>query len=103
MMDSNGDQLDQEIFDAMAELLGQLRQRGVQLAEQFGVPMFCLKALHRLGTSITMKELGKQMRYDPSFVTMIADTLEERGLARREPNLTDRRLKNLVLTSNGLE
>jgi MarR family transcriptional regulator, organic hydroperoxide resistance regulator len=99
----DGDQLDQEIFDAMAEFLGQLLQRGENLAEQFGVPLFCLKALHRLGTSVTMKELGKQMRCDPSFVTMIADTLEERGLARREPNPTDRRLKNLVLTSDGLE
>ena len=97
----DGDQLDQEIFDAMAEFLGQLLQRGEKLAEQFGVPMFCLKALHRLGDSVTMKELGEQMHCDRSFVTMIADTLEERGLARREPHPTDRRLKNLVLTADG--
>jgi DNA-binding MarR family transcriptional regulator len=99
----DGDQPEQEIFDAMAEFLGQLLQRGEKLAEQFGVPLFCLKALHRLGLSVTMKELGKQMHCDPSFVTMIADTLEERGLAKREPNPTDRRIKNLVLTSDGLE
>jgi DNA-binding MarR family transcriptional regulator len=99
----DGDQLNQDLFDAMAEFLGQLMQRGEKLAEQFGVPVFCLKAMHRLGTSVTMKELGRQMHCDPSFVTMIADTLEERGLARREPNPTDRRLKNLVLTSDGLE
>ena len=99
----DGDKLDQEVFDAMAEFLGQLLQRGEKLAEQFGVPLFCLKALHRLGDSVTMKELGEQMHCDRSFVTMIADTLEERGLARREPNPTDRRLKNLVLTSDGLD
>lgn len=98
----DGDQLDQEIFDAMTEFLGQLLRRGEKLAEQFGVPVFCLKALHRLGTSVTMKELGKQMHCDPSFITMIADTLEERGLASREPNPADRRLKNLVLTPDGL-
>jgi DNA-binding MarR family transcriptional regulator len=98
----DGAQLDQELFDAMAEFLGQLLQRGDTLAEQFGVPLFCLKALHRLGSAVTMKELGKQMHCDPSFVTMIADTLEQRGLAKREPNPTDRRLKNLVLTPEGL-
>jgi hypothetical protein len=45
----DGDRLDQELFDAMAEFLGQLLQRGEKLAEHFGVPLFCLKALHRLG------------------------------------------------------
>ncbi|MBO0773315.1 MAG: MarR family transcriptional regulator [Actinobacteria bacterium] len=98
-----GDELDQELFDAMAEFLGQLLRQGDKLAEEFGLPIFAIKALHRLGTSVTMKELGRQLHCDPSFVTMIADTLEERGLARREPNPADRRLKNLVLTSRGLE
>jgi DNA-binding MarR family transcriptional regulator len=98
----DGNELDQQLFDAMAEFLGQLLQRGDKLAEQFGVPVFCLKALHRLGTPITLKELGKQLRVDPSFVTVIADTLEGQGLARREPNPADRRLKNLVLTPSGL-
>jgi MarR family transcriptional regulator, organic hydroperoxide resistance regulator len=99
----DGDQLDQEIFDAMTEFLGQMLQRGERLAAEFGVPMFCLKALHRLGPSVTMKELGEQLHCDRSFVTMIADTLEERGLAMRAPHPADRRLKNLVLTSDGLE
>lgn len=97
------DQLDQEIFDAITEFIGQMLQRGEKLAAEFGVPVFCLKALHRLGNSVTMKELGEQMHCDRSFVTMIADTLEDRGLARREPHPTDRRLKNLVLTPDGLE
>jgi DNA-binding MarR family transcriptional regulator len=97
-----GDQLDQQLFDAMAEFLAKLLQRGDQLADQFGMPVFCLKALHRLGTPVTLKELGKQMHCDPSFVTVIADTLEERGLAKRTPNPADRRLKNLVLTPSGL-
>jgi MarR family transcriptional regulator, organic hydroperoxide resistance regulator len=99
----DGNQLDQEIFDAMAGLLSQLLERGEELADQLGLPVFCLKALHRLGGPVTMSELGKQMHCDRSFVTMIADTLEERGLARREPNPDDRRLKNLVLTPEGLE
>ncbi len=98
----DGDQLDHELFDAMVVLLGQMLRSGESLAGQLGVPMFCLKALHRLDTSVTMKDLGEQMHCDRSFITMIADTLEERGLARREPNDTDRRVKNLVLTPDGL-
>jgi MarR family transcriptional regulator, organic hydroperoxide resistance regulator len=42
------------------------------------------------------------MSCDASFVTTIADTLERRGLARREPSLRDRRVKNLVLTAEGI-
>jgi DNA-binding MarR family transcriptional regulator len=34
---------------------------------------------------------------------MIADALEQRGLARREPNPADRRIRNLALTDRGLE
>lgn len=98
----DGDQTDQEIFDAMAEFLGQLLAQGEALAGEFGMPMFCLKALHRLDTPISMKELGQRMRCDRSFVTMIADTLEGRGLARRAPDTADRRIKNLVLTADGL-
>lgn len=98
-----GDKLDQEIFDAMAELFAQLLQRGEQLAERFDIPVSCVKALRRLDSPITMKDLGLSMRCDPSFVTTIADALEDRDLARREPSATDRRIKNLVLTPHGLE
>lgn len=98
-----GNKLDQDIFDAMAEFFGQVVKRGEHLAAQFGVPMFCVKAMRRLDASISMKELGKRLACDPSFVTMIADALEERGLARREPSAADRRIKNLVLTPEGVE
>lgn len=99
---SSGTKLDQDIFDAMAEFFAQMMKRGDQLAEKFDVPMFCVKAMRRLDDSVSMKELGKRMACDPSFVTMIADALEERGLAKREPSAADRRIKNLVLTPEGL-
>jgi DNA-binding MarR family transcriptional regulator len=99
----NGNELDQDIFDALSEFFAHLVQSGDALAEEFGVPAFCIKAIHRLDTSVTMKELGRRMHCDPSFVTLIADTLEERGLVRREPNAADRRIKNLVLTPDGVE
>ena len=100
---ASGDELNQDIFDALAEFFGQVLRCGDELAAEFGVPTFCVKAIHRLDASVTLKELGRRMHCDPSFVTAIADTLEERGLAKREPNPDDRRIKNLVLTPEGLE
>jgi DNA-binding MarR family transcriptional regulator len=99
----NGNELDHDIADALSEFFFQLVERAETLAEEFGVPAFAMKALHRLDGSVTMKELGRRMHCDPSFVTMIADMLEQRGLARREPSTADRRIKNLVLTPEGLE
>jgi hypothetical protein len=51
---------------------------------------------------MAMKEMGKRMHCDPSFVTLVTDMLEKRGLARREPHPADRRVKNVVLTEDGL-
>jgi DNA-binding MarR family transcriptional regulator len=98
-----GDKLDQDIFDAMSEFVSSLLQCGERLAERFDVPVSCMKAIRRVGRAVSMKELGQQLHCDPSFVTMIADALEQRGLARREPGTVDRRIKNLVLTPRGLE
>jgi DNA-binding MarR family transcriptional regulator len=96
------DQLDSEILDAMGELIATLIGRSEQIAQRFGVPAFCLKALHVLESSMAMRDLGKYMHCDPSFVTAIADLLEKRGLARREASTADRRIKNLVLTEEGV-
>ena len=98
-----GDKLDQDIFDAMTEFIGQLIRRGEQLAETFNLPGPCIKAMHQVGDAVTMKDLGQRLHCDASFVTMIADALEKRGLARREANPADRRIKNIVLTDQGLE
>ena len=72
----NGSELDQDIADALSEFFFQLVERAETLAEEFGVPAFAAKALHRIDGSVTMKELGRRMHCDPSFVTMIADMLE---------------------------
>ena len=48
-----------------------------------------------------MKELAHCMDFDPSYVTVVADRLESRGLIERQPHPTDRRVKNLVVTATG--
>jgi MarR family transcriptional regulator, organic hydroperoxide resistance regulator len=91
----------QEVADCFFELMAKIINSAEQLAQQMGIPMPFIKALHSMDCPIAMKELGRRMHCDPSFVTLIADMLEKRGLARREPHPADRRVKNLVLTADG--
>jgi DNA-binding MarR family transcriptional regulator len=100
---ANEDRLDLDVLDAVAGLFGEILARGEQVAQDFGVPPFFIKALHLLDGPLAMKELGRRMRCDPSFVTGIADMLEKRGLATRESDPADRRVKKLVLTPAGAE
>ena len=87
----------------MAGLFAQLVAEGEALAKSLGIPVFVIKALHMLDNPLAMKDLGLRMRCDPSFITSIADTLEKHGLAAREPDPADRRVKRLVLTEAGAE
>ena len=91
-----------EVADRFFELIGRIIREGESLAQELGVPMPFVKALHFLDCPLAMKELGKRMHCDASFVTLVADMLEKRGLARREPHPADRRIKNVVLTEDGL-
>lgn len=58
-------------------------------------------ALHALDEPMSMSALAERMGVDASYVTTIADQLEERGLIERQPHPTDRRIKSLALTSEG--
>jgi MarR family transcriptional regulator, organic hydroperoxide resistance regulator len=94
-------QQDWDLGNGCFELIGNIVGQAEQLAQRLGVPVPFVKALHTLDCPMAMKELGKRMHCDPSFVTLVADMLETRGLARREPHPADRRVKNLVLTEDG--
>ncbi|WP_406865342.1 MarR family transcriptional regulator [Streptomyces sp. HUAS MG47] len=48
-----------------------------------------------------MRALAETLTCDASNVTGIIDRLEKRGLVRREPSASDRRVKNVVLTAEG--
>jgi MarR family transcriptional regulator, organic hydroperoxide resistance regulator len=96
------DQQAQQIAEGFFELIGNIVGQAEQLAQRLEIPASFLKALHSMDCPIAMRDLGKRMHCDPSFVTLVADMLEKRGLARREPHPADRRIKNLVLTEDGL-
>ena len=97
------DLLDLEILDGVAGLVARLVTEGEALAKNAGIPAFVIKALHLLDSPMAMKDLGRRLHCDPSFVTGIADMLEKRGLAARESDPGDRRVKRLVLTPAGKE
>lgn len=99
---TQADQQAWEVADCFFELIGRLIRHADQLAQRMCIPEPFIKALHLLDGPTAMKELGKRMHCDPSFVTLLADMLEKRGLARREPHPADRRVKNLVLTDEGM-
>ena len=99
---SRREQLDGEILVYASYQLGRIAALGESMSQRLCVPTFFIKALHTLERPMAMKDLGKRMHCDPSFVTVVADMLEKRGLARREAHTGDRRVKNLVLTEDGL-
>jgi MarR family transcriptional regulator, organic hydroperoxide resistance regulator len=92
-----------QVADGFFDLMGNIIGHGERLAQRLGIPLPFVKALHTMDCPIAMKDLGRRMHCDPSFVTLIADMLEKRGLANREPHPADRRIKNLVLTQAGLD
>jgi DNA-binding MarR family transcriptional regulator len=94
--------LDRDILDALTTLVKQAGTVGQSIAAGFAIAPHDLLALFKLEGGLAMKELAQRMGCDASFVTAIADTLEKRGFLRREASQRDRRIKNLVLTSEGL-
>jgi MarR family transcriptional regulator, organic hydroperoxide resistance regulator len=96
-------ELNQQITDTLGELIRHAHDLGQGIAADLGLTVSDTKALIMLQAPMTMKDLGLRMGCDPSFVTSVADALEKRGLARREPSKRDRRSKNLVLTPEGAQ
>ena len=94
--------LNRDILDAMTTLIKQAGSAGQAVATGFGLAPHDLLALFKLDGPLAMKELAARMGCDASFITTIADALEKRGFVHREPSQRDRRVKNLVLTCDGI-
>lgn len=83
---------------------GGLRDRMLSASTAIGVSPGLMKALFVLSPdeSVRMGDLAEHLSCDASYVTNLADALEERGLAERRPHPTDRRVKTLVLSPAGV-
>lgn len=94
--------IEEEILDALGTLMSQLKVYVHEVARSAQLSPPDVMALRHIDRTISMKELAQRLGCDPSFVTAIADALEERDLVRREIDGGDRRIKNLVLTPSGV-
>jgi len=68
--------------------------------QSVGLPAPLARALVVLASGAPMRALAEHMACDPSYVTALADQLEERGLVVRVAG-ADRRMKLLEVTAAG--
>jgi DNA-binding MarR family transcriptional regulator len=59
------------------------------------------RVLLELDQPLSQRQLARQLRYDPSNITALADALEARGLIERRPDPSDRRFRLVALTPAG--
>ena len=94
--------VNRDILDSMTSLIKLVGGIAQGIASEFDIAPHDLLAMFKLDGVMSMKELAQHMGCDASFITSVADTLERRGFVRREPSQRDRRVKNLVLTDEGI-
>jgi DNA-binding MarR family transcriptional regulator len=98
-------QAGKEAWRAMFEMIFSRRtqERMGEACAAAGVSRGLLKTLLHLepGTGVPMRDLADHWGCDASYVTSMADALEERGLAERRPHPSDRRIKMIALTDEG--
>jgi DNA-binding MarR family transcriptional regulator len=54
------------------------------------------------GQAVPMSELAESLVLDASYITGLVDRMEERGLLQRQPSPSDRRVKLISLTPEGV-
>ena len=94
--------VNRDILDTLTSLIKVVGGMAQEIATEFDIAPHDLLAMFKLDSVLSMKELAQHMGCDASFITSVADTLERRGFVRREPSQRDRRVKNLVLTDEGI-
>lgn len=92
-----------ETWQQVMSLVLQQRFKWAEIASQLGITQADLRALLSIDPRRppSMRELAVAMNCDPSYITAMIDDLERAGLATRQPSLSDRRVKTVVLTPRG--
>jgi DNA-binding MarR family transcriptional regulator len=91
-----------QAWQAMAALVLD-NQRRREVSEQTGVSFGTMKALRRIARRpMPMSELAGLLGMDPPNLTPVIDDLERSGLVERQPHPTDRRVKVVVATPDGV-
>ncbi len=90
-----------ELADALFTVMPMVVDHVNDRLEELGMTNTDHWALRTIDGPMPMKDLAHCMDIDPSYVTLVADRLEDLGLIERQPHPSDRRVKNLVLTAKG--
>lgn len=96
--------LAEEVFQRLRTTFeGEFGERMAALSSRTKLSPGVIKTLLRLARTdgISMGEMARGIGCDPSYITTLVDDLDHRGLARREAAPYDRRVKIIVLTSEG--
>jgi DNA-binding MarR family transcriptional regulator len=97
--------LAEDAFDRLRRIVfeGEHMERMAALGAQTRLSPGAIKTLVRLGRTdaISMGEMARGIGCDPSYVTALVDDLAAHGLATREPDPIDRRVKIIVLSAKG--
>jgi DNA-binding MarR family transcriptional regulator len=90
-----------EIAGLLVALVGQTAMQISQCAEQCGLSVVQASALLQIDGSMSMRELAARLGGHASNATGITDRLTARGLAVRQEDADDRRVKRVDLTPEG--
>ena len=93
----------QALFQLFFDGVGQRRFH--EACDATGLAPGVLKTLLQLqpGQPMPMRDLAGIFRCDPSYVTSLVDGLESAGLAERQLHPTDRRVRVVAVTGQGIE
>jgi len=83
------------------EAFASLRDDFSTKASECALSLSQAKLIRELASPQSQRELARRLHYDPSNITALADSLEERGLLERQPDASDRRFRRLALTREG--
>jgi len=94
-----------EVWSLLLQVIGTERRRLPTVADELGLPEAQCQVLEQLDPEapVAMCRIAEALYCDPSNITGIVDRLETRGLVERRSDPRDRRVKRLVLTSQGRE
>lgn len=97
--------LAQEVLQLLVFMSSRLKQRFAARAAEFDLSMSEAKVLMALDPddALPMRALARKLGYDASNLTGIVDGLEERGAVERRVDQSDRRVKAVVATEQGLQ
>ncbi|MFE9577132.1 MarR family winged helix-turn-helix transcriptional regulator [Nocardia sp. NPDC006044] len=91
-----------DVMATVTEFCRVYQQDFLAAAQGLGLTYSQAKLLGLLAEPRAMRELAEALSCDASNITLLIDRLEQRGLVERHVDQTDRRVKKVVATTEGI-